>query len=72
MEEKLIGICAQVLNMDAQDLTMDSTYDAVDEWDSLAMVQMVSEIEGQFDCVIPFDDIEQIKKISDFAKYINE
>lgn len=70
MEERLLDIFAEVLDVDVETLTMDSTRDDIEEWDSLAMVELVGEIEHAFECRIPFEDIENCHAIKDFLKYL--
>lgn len=70
METKLLEIVADILDVELEDITLVSTREEVEEWDSLGMVQLVGEVESEFDCKIPFDEIEKIRAIEDFLKYI--
>lgn len=70
MEEKLIMTIADILGIDADDLDMDTMVEDVEEWDSLAMVEVIGEIEAEFDCSIPFAEVESIKCVNDFMKYL--
>ena len=70
MEERLLEIFAEILDVDVEELSIDSTRDEIEEWDSLAMVELVGEIEHEFDCRIPFEEIEKCEAIKDFLKYL--
>ena len=55
--EKLQSIIAEVLNIDADEVTMDKTF--VDDLgaDSLDVFQIIMGIEEEFDIEIPYDEI---------------
>ena len=60
--EKLQSIIAEVLNIDADEVTMDKTF--VDDLgaDSLDVFQIIMGIEEEFDIEIPNDAAENIIK----------
>ena len=68
--EKLQGIIADVLNVDASDITMETTF--VDDLgaDSLDVVDLVMSIEEEFDLEFPDEEVENIKTVGDIVKYI--
>lgn len=70
--EKLLQIFSNILQLDIKETDLDLSQNQVEEWDSLAQIQIVGEIEEEFGVTIPFEDIEKISKLSDFLKYINE
>ena len=58
--EKLAKIIAEVLNVDANEITLDTTF--VDELgaDSLDVFQIIMGIEEEFDIEIPNEEAEKI------------
>ena len=58
--EKLQGIISEVLNVDAGEITMDTTFVEDLGADSLDIFQIVMGIEEEFDIEIPSDAAEQI------------
>ncbi len=68
--EKLQGIIAEVLNIDAEDITMATTF--VDDLgaDSLDVFQIVMGIEEEFDIEIPQDAVEHIVTVGDAVEQI--
>ncbi|MED1204713.1 acyl carrier protein [Heyndrickxia acidicola] len=72
MEQKLLEICAETFNLDISELSLETTNEDTAEWDSLAQISLVSEIEETFECEIPFDSISEIKKIGDFLEFIQK
>jgi len=67
-EEEILEIAKRVLETDKVDLF--ANRENIDEWDSLAHLQIISEVEDKFDISIPFEEVPDIKSLSDFLKYI--
>ncbi|MBQ9700684.1 MAG: acyl carrier protein [Lachnospiraceae bacterium] len=68
--EKLQGIIAEVLNIDASEVTMEATF--VDDLgaDSLDIFQIVMGIEEEFDIEIPNEAAEKIVTVADAVEQI--
>lgn len=68
--EKLKQIIADVLNVDADEITMDTTF--VDDLgaDSLDIFQIIMGIEEEFDIEIANEDAEKIISVGDAVEQI--
>ena len=68
--EKLSKIIAEVLNVDVDEITMDTTF--VDELgaDSLDVFQIIMGIEEEFDIEIPNEESEKIVSVGDAVEAI--
>ena len=68
--EKLAKIIAEVLNVDANEITLDTTF--VDELgaDSLDVFQIIMGIEEEFDIEIPNEEAEKIVTVGDAVEQI--
>ncbi|MDI9241706.1 acyl carrier protein [Fusibacillus kribbianus] len=68
--EKLQGIIAEVMNVDEDEITMDTTF--VDDLgaDSLDIFQIIMGIEEEFDIEIPTEAAEQIVTVGDAVEQI--
>ena len=68
--EKLQGIIAEVLNVDAEDITLATTF--VDDLgaDSLDIFQIIMGIEEEFDIEIPQEAAENIVTVGDAVEQI--
>jgi len=68
--EKLRKIVSEVLNIDEEDITMESTF--VDDLgaDSLDIFQIIMGIEEEFDIEIANEEAENIVTISDAVEQI--
>ena len=68
--EKLKKIIAEVLNVDEEEITMETTF--VDDLgaDSLDIFQIIMGIEEEFDIEIPNEAAEQIVTVGDAVEQI--
>ena len=68
--EKLKQIIAEVLNVDADEISMDTTF--VDDLgaDSLDVFQIIMGIEEEFDIEIQNEDAEKIVTVADAVEQI--
>ena len=68
--EKLQKIISEVLNVEADEITMDTTF--VDDLgaDSLDLFQIIMGIEEEFDIEIANDEAENIVTVSDAVEQI--
>ena len=68
--EKLQKIISEVLNIDADEITMDTTF--VDDLgaDSLDVFQIIMGIEEEFDIEIPNEEAENIVPVADAVEQI--
>ena len=68
--EKLQEIIAEVLNVDADEITMETTF--VDDLgaDSLDVFQIIMGIEEEFDIKIANEDAEKIVSVGDAVEQI--
>lgn len=64
-EQKLREIFAESLGIDLATVTDDLTYNGIPEWDSIAHMALISEIDDQFDTMLDTDDVLDM---SSFAK----
>lgn len=68
--EKLKKVIADVLNVDTEEITMETTF--VDDLgaDSLDIFQIIMGIEEEFDIEIPADDAEKITTVEEAVNLI--
>lgn len=68
--EKLQEIIAEVLNVDTDEITLDTTF--VDDLgaDSLDVFQIIMGIEEEFDIEIPNEEAEKIVSVGDAVEQI--
>lgn len=68
--EKIKKIIAEVLNVDEEEITMDTTF--VDDLgaDSLDVFQIIMGIEEEFDIEIPAEEAEKISTVEEAVELI--
>ena len=68
VEESFIAFVADII--DVTKINLDTTYGAIDNWDSLMHMRLVLEIESEYQIEIPINEIPKINSLRDFYKYI--
>lgn len=67
---KVADIAADVLGVDAGDITEETTFDDLDA-DSLDRLQLVTAMEDEFDIEIPDEKLEAISSVADAVDAID-
>ncbi len=70
MFDKIKGIIAEQLGLDASEITMESSF--VDDLgaDSLDIVELIMALEEEFDIEFPDEDAEKVATVGDVVNYI--
>ncbi len=68
--EKVRSMLSEELGIDAERITMDSNFIDDLNADSLDIVDMIVEMEHEFDLSIPDEEAERIKTVGDAVNYI--
>lgn len=70
MEDKILEIASNIFNIDKKDLNINISREDLSQWDSLAHIQLISEIENAFGIKIPINDFWEITSLSKILEYI--
>ncbi len=70
MEEKILKLAGNLFGLDLDKISIEMNRESIPEWDSLAHVQLIVQFEEEFKKQIPFEDIENIRCLKDFMKYV--
>ena len=65
------SVFEESLDIDASNLTLDSKYEEVENWDSLGHVRIVGEIEDRLDIEFDIEDIigqDTVQKLIEMVK----
>ncbi len=68
--EKLKKVIAEVLNVDPEEITMDTTFTDDLGADSLDVFQIIMGIEEEFDIEIPAEEAEKISTVEEAVELI--
>lgn len=71
-ENKLRNTIAKVLLLDEAEVTDELAREAVEAWDSLAHLMLISEVESTFQVTLSDDDILEIKSVGDVKKMLRK
>ena len=72
MEEKVIGIIARILEVDIEDVEMDTAIGDLPEWDSLHHLQIIVELQNEFNIKYPKEDLAELEDVSDLVALTKE
>lgn len=72
MENKIIELIARVLNVPVGDVTLETEIGELDEWDSLRNVQIIAQLEKEFEVKITPDMIMDLEDVSDIICLIKD
>ncbi len=67
-----MNIVADVIEVDVNDISLDIKYGEFESWDSLMMMRLIMEIEEEYGCTIPIEDVAKIKTLNDLYMYTQE
>lgn len=63
MKEKVIALLEEILNVPAGTVTEDTKSEDLEEWDSLAHVTIIGELEERLGISIPLDEAIEIASV---------
>ena len=72
MLERVKEIIAEQLNLDGVEITEESSFKDDLGADSLDLFELVMAFEEEFGKEIPSEDLEKMKTVGDFVKYVEE
>lgn len=67
MEQAFLDFVSEILGCRA---SMDTAYGAIPQWDSVMHIRLVMEIQERYGVEIPLEAIADIRKASDFLKFL--
>ena len=70
--EKLKKIIAEVLNVDPDEITMETTFQDDLGADSLDLFELVMALEDEYSVEIPAEDLQNLATVGDVMNYLKE
>lgn len=70
MSEKMKSIIAEQLNIDASEITLESSFKDDLNADSLDLFEMVMALEDNYGVEIPSEDLEKLLTVGDVVNYL--
>ena len=72
MSEKMKSIIAEQLNIDASEITLESSFKDDLNADSLDLFEMVMALEDNYGVAIPSEDLEKLLTVGDVVNYLKD
>ena len=66
--DEIIALIEELLKVPAGTITVDTQIADVEEWDSLAHVMIIGELETQLDVSIPLDDAIELTSVKELLE----
>lgn len=70
MKEKVIALIAEVLMVTDGTIKEDTMMADLEEWDSLAHVMLIGELEEKLGIFIPLEEAVELTGVADILRYI--
>jgi len=68
--EKIFEIFQDILDIDRNILSLETKPSDIDEWDSMATVNIIVVIEEEFNVKFKLEEIQTLQKIKDFVELL--
>ena len=68
--ERVQEIIAEKLDLDPEEITMESSLDDDLEADSLDVIEIITALEDEFNISFQQEDLQEMEKVSDLVSYI--
>lgn len=65
MKEEIIKLIAEILQVDPERITENTTANELEEWDSLAHVMIIGELQDRLGIQIPLDEAVDIVSVAE-------
>ena len=72
MENEFLKFMADVMDVDVSEISLDTKYGELEDWDSMMHMRFVMELESEYGVDIPIDEIPEIDTFRKFYSYIEK
>lgn len=72
MEQKIIGIIAKILEVELEEVELDTAIGDLPEWDSLHHLQIITELEKEYGIKYAAEDLAELEDVSDLIALTKE
>jgi len=71
MDEKFKKLMADALEIDISEVSVDLSLDPEENWDSVALLSVISEIDNEYKLQLDGEELANCKKVSEILSLIN-
>ena len=72
MEEKVIEMLEEIMELDEGTLTMDSSLNEIEEWDSIAKLALMAEAKKSWKKALTVDELKKFQSVKDIYQYLEQ
>ena len=72
MQTKFLEMITEIFEIEDRTITMEDTFRDFDEWDSLARLSLISEIDDVYDIIIEDDSFKNLLTLNDLYTEIQK
>jgi acyl carrier protein len=72
IDPKLQKLLAEFFNKELEEITIDSSNENIEEWDSLEHIKLVLELEEQYNVKFPLDILPQLTSVKSIQSELNK
>lgn len=72
MEERFIELFKENLEIEENNITRDTIFRDLDQWDSMAFLSIIAMIDEEYDVVIEGNEFKELKTIGDLIDEIEK
>lgn len=70
MEKKIINLMAEILEVEENDLTLNTILDDNESWDSMAKLSLIVVVSDEFNKKLTSSEIKYFHTIGDIVKFV--
>lgn len=70
MKEKIIALIEEILKVEPGTITEDTKIEDVEEWDSLAHVMIIGELDEKLQISLPLDEAVEITSMEELLEMV--
>lgn len=72
MLDKIVALMAECLEREPESINASDLFREYEEWDSLAYLSVIAQIDDDYGIVVPIEDFRSCKTIKDLADYVDK
>ncbi len=70
--DKVRSLVATLFNVPVEDITEDSSPETVEAWDSMGQLNLILELEQEFDIAMTHDRVQRMTSVGAIAELLTE
>ena len=70
LTKSVVSTICDVLDLTAEEISITTMIDQVDEWDSLAQINIISQLEKEFSIFVEIEAFEKLLSVQDIVDLI--